>query len=379
MKFKSFHSIKEIDKGLWDSLDNQSFPFCSWNFLSALEESGSIGERTGWYPLYITLTDDNGLVGALYLFIKSNSYGEYIFDWAWADAWQKAGIPYFPKLTSAVPFTPATGPKILIRDSEKKQFISKQLLKECLRLAEKLNIQTTHFLFIPEEEIPFFEEEGFSIRKTCQYHWKNEGYSDFEGFLAALKQKKRKEIRRERKLLDKSLKIHQLTGSAVIEHARLMYSFYLSTIDKKWSQDYLTEEFFTLVFESMNEHILLYLAEDQKGRFIAGTLNFHMNDKLYGRYWGCTKDIPHLHFELCYYRPLEFAINNGIRLFEAGAQGEHKVQRGFIPSFTYSAHFLPDHQLGDAVKDYLKREAYQMENLVRKGRSFAFKEPSRNG
>ena len=373
MKLSVFHSIKDIDKADWDSIQPKNFPFCSYEFLSALEESQSTGERTGWFPLIFVAHDKEETLGALYLYLKTNSYGEYIFDWAWADAWEKAGLPYFPKLTSAIPFTPATGPKVLVKDEKRKPEISSFLLDECLNFYEKKKLQTAHFLFIPKEEISLFQAKGFTLRKTHQYHWSNENYETFEDFLAALKQKKRKEIRRERKLLDKSVIIHEVTGDEVSQYADLMYSFYLSTIDKKWAHDYLTKEFFELIFENFKDNILLYLAE-KDGKFIAGTLNFYKGEKLFGRYWGSTQDIQHLHFELCYYRPIEFAIKNKIKLFEAGAQGEHKVQRGFIPAFTYSAHMLPNHGLGDAVKDFIQRESMQVSRLIERGRSLAFKD-----
>lgn len=373
MKLNTFHSIKEIDPLEWNSIQAPNFPFASYEFLQALEESDSLGERTGWFPLFITLHNKGVICGALYLYLKNNSYGEYIFDWSWASAWQKYGMAYYPKLTSAIPFTPATGPKILISEHCDKKDVANKLLQECLKFSKKNNIETTHFLFIPESELQLFSENNFSIRKTHQYHWQNNNYQCFDDFLAALKQKKRKEIRRERKLLDKSIKIHELSGDDVIEHAELMYEFYLSTIDKKMSQDYLSLQFFKLIFSSLKDNILLYLAE-KNGAFIAGTLNFYKGNTLYGRYWGCTEEVQHLHFELCYYKPIEFAIKNNITLFEAGAQGEHKVQRGFIPSYTYSAHFLPDHELGEAVRDFISREAQQIDKFIERGRTLAYKE-----
>lgn len=366
------HSIKDIDPIDWASIQDPNFPFSSYGFLLAMEESQSLGKRTGWFPLFITLRENDKLSGAMYLYLKTNSHGEYIFDWAWADAWQKNGLSYYPKLTAAIPFTPATGPKILVADSEQKTTISKRLIQEALKFCQTENIQTAHFLFIPKSEVELFSRENLSIRHTYQYHWHNNNYDCFDDFLMALKQKKRKEIRRERKLLDKSVIIHEVTGSAVGEYADLMYEFYLSTIDKKFSHDYLTPEFFKMIFKDCQENILLYLAE-KDGEFIAGTLNFKKGKTLFGRYWGSTEEIPNLHFELCYYKPIEYAIKHKMTLFEAGAQGEHKVQRGFIPSITYSAHYLPDHELGDAVRNFITREAEQLSHFIEKGPGMVYK------
>lgn len=373
MKVQLFHSIQEIDQSDWVNLEEKNFPFTSYSFLESLETSNSTGKRTGWFPLIASVWDNKSLVGASVLYVKTNSYGEYIFDWAWAEAWKKSGLQYYPKLTAAIPFTPATGPKILCSDSQDKNKIASLVLGEIKSFAQKENMSTIHFLFLPKDELAIFENEGFTIRKSYQFHWVNNSYKIFDDFLMALKQKKRKEIRRERKLLDShKLDIRQVSGKEIKQYAELMYDFYLATIDKKWSCDYLTKEFFKKIFSSMQDEIVLFMAF-QNDTPIAATLNFKKGTSLFGRYWGCTKEVPNLHFELCYYQPIEYAIENGLTLFEAGAQGEHKIQRGFVPSYTYSAHLLPEHELGDAVKDYIKREAGQIEKLINQGHEMAYK------
>ena len=373
MQIKFFHSILEISKKSWTPLEPDNFPFASYSFLSSLEKSQSIGKRTGWFPLIATAWDDENLLAASVLFLRTNSYGEYIFDWAWADAWQRSGLKYYPKLTAAAPFTPATGPKILCKSDENKAELTELILNEVKKFSEKENLSTTHFLFIPEDEIPLFKKAGYDIRKSYQFHWKNDSYENFDAFLMALKQKKRKDIRRERKLLNShDLHLRQVSGEDILQYADLMYDFYIETIDKKGSCDYLTKEFFQEIFTSMQNEIILFMAFKNNSP-IASTLNFHKGNTLFGRYWGCTEEIQNLHFELCYYRPIEYAIKNKLTLFEAGAQGEHKIQRGFIPSYTYSAHLLPNHQLGEAVRDHIKREAAQIDKLIEQGREMAYK------
>ena len=374
MTLKTFNSILEIDPKEWIKLEPENFPFASYHFLSSLETSNSVGRRTGWFPLIMCIYSRNKLIGATYLYLKNNSYGEYIFDWAWADAWKRNGLQYYPKLVGAVPFTPATGPKILCAGDKDRAKITELICKEIKKMVDSRQISTAHFLFNDESELELFEKNGFDIRKTFQFHWRNREYESFDAFLMDLKQKKRKEIRRERKLLaNENLEITEVTGKDVEQFAELFYQLYLSTIDKKWSSDYLTPKFFKEIFTCMQENIILFLAK-KESEIIAGTLNFRKGNKLFGRYWGCFEDIPNLHFELCYYRPIEYAIFHKLILFEAGAQGEHKIQRGFIPSYTYSSHLLPDHGLGQAVKDFIQREAEQVDRLIQDGPSMAFKD-----
>jgi predicted N-acyltransferase len=370
-------SLEAIAEEQWCQLSGTAFPFNSYQFLQALETSGSVGKRTGWHPTYITVVDGDKLLGASYVYIKTNSYGEYIFDWAWADAYQRFGLDYYPKLTSSVPFTPATGPKLLAHPEADPAAIGELLVRAALSLLEQTESSTLHYLFVPESEIPAYEQLGFSIRHTLQFHWHNNGYATFNDFLAQLKRKKRREIKRERQQVrDANLDIRILTGEALTAgHAGLMYELYLTTIDRKSSADYLTREFFTTIFETMPEHVVLILAgKDEK--WIAGTLNFRSNDCLYGRYWGATEAVRHLHFELCYYQTVEYAIANKMRLVEAGAQGHHKVQRGFSPSIIYSAHWLGESPLADPIRRFIDDEKEQLRQGIDAQDTFAYQAPT---
>ncbi|MCM8534817.1 MAG: GNAT family N-acetyltransferase [Lentisphaeraceae bacterium] len=374
MKLQVHNSVLDFKSSDWNSLVPNNFPFAKHEFLVALEESKSIGKRTGWYPFIISAHDSKNLVGIFILFVKTNSYGEYIFDWAWADAWKKTGQEYYPKLTSAIPFTPATGPKFLISPDADYQVTCQLLIAEALKEQSQNELSSMHILFSTPSENKVLIKQGFKLRKTFQFHWQNNNYSNFDDFLAELKQKKRQKIRRERKEIVKlqSLSIKELTGKEVQPFAKNFYQLYLATIDKKWSADYLTEEFFQLLFEKMNENLLLYLAFDND-KLVAGTLNVIGGNKLFGRYWGAFDEIQNLHFELCYYRPIEYAIKHKIDLFEAGAQGEHKIQRGFIPAYTYSLHKLPESKLSELIHDSINRESEQADRLVKEGREMVFK------
>lgn len=351
--------MEGIDAGEWGQLENPSFPFSSYAYLHALEASQSVGERTGWLPAHLTLTRGNKLEGASFLYEKSNSYGEYIFDWAWADAYHRHQVPYFPKLVSAVPFTPATGPKLLAASAD----VARRLIRAGLVEMETRRCSSLHYLFIAPEEIAHFEEQGFLIRHSFQYHWRNRNYRSFDDFLAALKRRKRKQISREREQLDPGIGVRVLTGEALLpEHAEIFYSFYSSTIQKMGAIPYLTPDFFARVFSSMRDEVYFFIAEE-RGRPVAGSLCYRRGENLYGRYWGSTKDVRHLHFELCYYRPLELAIEKGLKLFEAGAQGEHKVARGFLPELTYSAHFVRHPAFRDAIARFIEEEKVGIQGL----------------
>jgi uncharacterized protein len=375
MTLKVHRSIFDFKAEAWNSLVPLNFPFAKHEFLAALEKSNSTGKRTGWHPQFIGAYQEDTLIGAFILYLKTNSYGEYIFDWSWANAWQRYGFDYYPKLTSAIPFTPATGSKILTTTSQDKDEISRALIKKALELKKELSASTIHLLFTQASENALINDMGLTLRKTFQFHWFNDSYQDFDSFLTQLKQKKRQKIRRERKGIqqNKNISIKEISGNDVKDYHQCFYQLYLSTIDKKSSFDYLTQEFFTEIFHSMPDNILLYLAYEGD-EVIAGTLNFIGGDKLYGRYWGAFKDIQHLHFELCYYLPIEYAIRNNIHTFEAGAQGEHKIQRGFIPSYTYSHHELSDNLLTTPIIESINSENIEVDDLISKARSFVYKE-----
>jgi predicted N-acyltransferase len=369
MKIQIFKSLHEIPPSLWERLTPADFPFASYQFLSALEDSNCLGSRTGWTALYLTAWEGEDLLGAFPLFAKSNSYGEYIFDFNWAQAHEGLRIPYYPKLLAAIPFTPATGPKILLKahiTSTEKEHVSQELLKASCQLSEDLQMSSLHALFITAEEIPIFQKADFFIRHSFQFHWKNKGYLNFQGFLASLRSKRRKEILRERAQVSQSgVKIRRLTGSDLTaEHAQTMYRFYSDTIQKMGGFSYLTLKFFESVFSNMRDQILLVLATDSEGRAVAGALNFFGASTLFGRYWGCLEDYKSLHFEVCYYQGIEFALERGFQLFEAGAQGEHKFQRGFLPSLTYSAHRIKDIKLDQAIQSFVEHEKKDLKHLI---------------
>ncbi len=358
MRVERLSGIERVDQAVWRALEPPDFPFFDYEFLRALERSGSIGGASGWSPVYLVCKDDLGRVlGALCLYLKTHSYGEYIFDWEWAHAYRQHGLPYYPKLVAAVPFTPATGPKLLVRPDADRAAVMRALLDAAQRLGEERRVSSSHALFLPEEELDEFAGRGFAVRHSVQFHWHNRGYGVFSDYLDALMSKRRRQVARERRQLE-GVEIERLTGNELSsEHAATMYRFYLAMSDRKWGNPYLTEAFFAEVFRTMGDRILLVLARDRgTGRPIAGALNFFKGRALYGRYWGATEERRNLHFELCYYQAIEFAIERRLALFEAGAQGQHKLARGFLPTVTYSAHAIRHPEFRRAIERYIVEE-----------------------
>jgi predicted N-acyltransferase len=360
MRVERLSGIEQVDAAAWRTLEPPDFPFFDFEFLRALERSGSIGDATGWLPVYLVCEQGGRLLGALPLYLKTNSFGEYIFDWGWAQAYREHGLSYYPKLVAAVPFTPATGPKLLVRpDVKDRGAVARTLLDAARRLGDECSVSSSHALFLPEEELDEFTQQGFAVRHSLQFHWRNRGYGAFSDYLDALVSKRRRQISRERRQLEgEGLEIERLTGEDLgSEHATLMYRFYLATYDRKWGSPYLTRAFFDEVFGTIKDRILLVLARDRRtGRPVAGALNLFKGRKLYGRYWGAAEERRNLHFELCYYQAIEFAIERGLKLFEAGAQGEHKLTRGFLPSLTYSAHEIRHPGFRCAIERYIAEE-----------------------
>ena len=360
MRVERLSGIEQVDTAAWRALELPDFPFFDFEFLRALERSGSIGGASGWSPVYLVCEGRGRLLGALPLYLKMDSYGEYIFDWGWAQAYRQHGLSYYPKLVAAVPFTPATGSKLLVRpDVEDHAAVTRALLDEVRRLGDERDVSSSHALFLPEEELDEFTQRGFAVRHSLQFHWRNRGYDVFSDYLDALVSKRRRQISRERRQLEgEGLEIERLTGEDLSsEQATLMYRFYLATYDRKWGNPYLTRAFFEEVFRTMKDRILLVLARDQRtDRPVAGALNFFKGRNLYGRYWGTVEGRRNLHFELCYYQAIEFAIERGLKLFEAGAQGEHKLARGFLPSLTYSAHEIRHPGFRRAIERYIADE-----------------------
>jgi hypothetical protein len=364
VKVELLPSIEAVDEVAWRTLEPTDFPFFDVEFLRALERSGSIGDASGWSPVYLVCSDGEKVLGALCLYLKTDSYGEYVFDWEWARAYQQHGLPYYPKLVAAVPFTPATGPKLLVRsdvseDPAARASVTRALLDAAQRLGDRSDVSSTHALFLTEGDLDEFAGRGFAVRHSLQFHWRNRGYGAFHDYLDALEGKRRRQVARERRQLEgEGLEIERLTGEDLgPEHAEIMYRFYLATFDRKWGFPYLTEAFFYEIVRTMSDRVLLVLARGGLTRRpVAGALNFFKGRSLFGRYWGAVEERRNLHFELCYYQAIEFAIEGGLELFEAGAQGEHKLARGFLPTLTYSAHEIRHPGFRYAIEQYIEEE-----------------------
>ena len=333
-------------------------PFISHEFLHALELSASVGRRAGWEPRHLLAETAQGeAVGAVPCYLKSHSRGEYVFDRGWAEAYERAGGSYYPKLQVCVPFTPATGPRLLARPGSQAQSVKKALAAGLIALCNKRDASSVHATFLPEDECRLLAGQGYLQRTDQQFHFENDGYANFEDFLAALSSRKRKLIRRERReAIPEGVTIHCLTGSDLTEEIwDAFFTFYMETGSRKWGRPYLTRSFYSLIGQSMPDRILLIMAK-RAGRWIAGAINFIGAQTLYGRHWGTIEHHPFLHFEVCYYQAIEYAITHGLKRVEAGAQGEHKLARGYGPVTTYSAHYIADPGLRRAIADYLKRE-----------------------
>ena len=341
--------VSGLNAYAWDRLAAGD-PFLSHAFLSALEDSNSVGPGTGWTPAPILVEDDaDHLIAAAPAYLKTHSQGEYVFDHGWAEAWERAGGAYYPKLQVAVPFTPVPGPRLLGRRPQ-------QLLTAIEAVTQQNEISSAHITFIDEIGVAECERRNWLIRQGLQYHWFNRGYSSFDDFLATLTSRKRKTLRRERAEAREELSFRSLRGGEIgPAEWDAMWAFYQDTGSRKWGHPYLTREFFDLIGERMGDQLLLFLAYRGE-RPIAGALNLVGTDTLYGRYWGCTEEVPFLHFELCYYQAVEWAIEHGLKCVQAGAQGEHKVARGYEPVVTRSAHYIPNRSFRNAVADFLEAE-----------------------
>jgi predicted N-acyltransferase len=353
--------ISAITRAEWDALaasTGQPFnPFVCWDFLQAAEESGSASNKTGWAPVHLIARDEAGkAVGAMPLYLKTHSQGEYVFDHSWADALHRAGGRYYPKLLSAAPFTPANGPRLLTADP----LAEGALIEAGINVAERLRASSLHITFVEEAQAKRLERLGMMLRTGLQYHWANNGYASFDDFLAALSSQKRKTLRKERQRAQEGLVIHRLRGGDIKpQHWDFFFRCYMDTGSRKWGSPYCNRDFFRLVGERMGDNIVLFLAEED-GKPIASALNFLGGDCLYGRYWGCVGYRDFLHFELCYYQAIDMGIELGLARVEAGAQGSHKLARGYSPCPTYSAHWIAHEGLSDAVRRYLEAETPAM-------------------
>jgi predicted N-acyltransferase len=344
--------------GRGSSLGTGYNPFISHDFLSSLESSDSVRARIGWQPMHLLATAGReALLGAVPCYVKSHSRGEYVFDHGWAEAYERAGGSYYPKLQVSVPFTPATGRRLLVRPGTAVEAVRAALADALIDICRRCEASSVHVTYPTEPEWELLGSRGYLKRTHQQFHWENAGYDSFDEFLAALSSRKRKTIRREREAaLAAGISVHWLSGSDLTESVwDVFFEFYMETGSRKWGRPYLTRSFYSLVGEKMRNRILLVMAK-RSGRWIAGAINFIGSDTLFGRHWGALEHHPFLHFELCYYQAIQYAIEHGLARVEAGAQGEHKIARGYLPTTTYSAHYIADPGLRRAIDDFLKRE-----------------------
>jgi len=352
-------SISEVSKTNWNKCSGLDHPFTRYEFLHALEKSNSVSIKTGWQPHhYIEKNKKNDIIAICPLYIKNHSFGEYIFDHAWADAYHRNGLNYYPKLQSAIPFTPVTGNRLLISNKIKnKKYKTNSIIKNILEEVKRLKVSSLHFNFVPKT----YCNLNLMTRQGIQYHWKNENYNSFDDFLQNLSSRKRKAIKKERKsIADSNLSIKLFSGDEIkIEHINFFYDCYLNTTEKKWGSTYLTKNFFIELLENFSDKILFIIAFNNC-EMVAAAINFISSTHLYGRLWGSKYNIPFLHFELCYYQAIEYAINKKLKVVEAGAQGEHKIQRGYVPEKTWSIHWIKNKQFSEAIEKFLDQETKQL-------------------
>ncbi|SOC85731.1 hypothetical protein SAMN05421890_4242 [Ensifer adhaerens] len=383
LKRRIIETISSVPKADWDRLDGAARggripynPFVSHAYLSALEDSGSAVSRAGWQPRHMALEGDDGRIAAVIpCYGKSHSQGEYVFDHAWADAYERAGGRYYPKFQCTVPFTPASGPRLLVTDG--RTDLKKQLSKALREETDRLGLSSAHVTFLQEDDLSVLESDGYLHRTDQQFHFLNKGYSSHKDFLNELSSSKRKNLRKERRsALENGISIDWLAGGDLTEDIwDQFFAFYMDTGSRKWGRPYLTREFYSLIGERMADDILLVMAK-REGRYVAGAINFIGEDALYGRHWGCIEDHPFLHFEVCYHQAIDFAIARKLDRVEAGAQGEHKLARGYLPVTTHSAHYIAHPGLRNAVADYLERER---EAIAETGEYLSEHSPFRKG
>lgn len=367
MQVKTIRQLDEIDAQAWNSLEGGiDNPFLRHEFLAGLERHDCVGETWGWLPHHLALFEGESLLGAVPMYLKYNSYGELVFDWSWAEAYQRAGMAYYPKLVVAVPYSPVTGPRLLLREDPRREQVADMLITRALELAREMGVSSLHWLFPHDADMQRLERHGMLRRTGTQFHWHNRGYADFDDYLATFNAQKRKKLKRERRrVAEQGIEIELLDGHrATPEHWRIFHQFYRGTFDKRGGYATLSEPFLRHLGETLAQNIVLVFARHE-GRYVAGALSLRSSDTLYGRHWGCEEEFHSLHFELCYYQGLDYCIEHGLRRFEPGAQGEHKVGRGFEPVPTWSGHWLADARFAEAVGDYLANEQVAMERYMR--------------
>lgn len=365
-KLTTHSAIAEIPAEDWNCLADPDTPFLRHEFLDAMERHGCVGESLGWVPQHLALRDENGQILAVApAYLKFNSYGEFVFDWSWADAYRRHGRAYYPKLVVASPYTPATGPRILTGQTPRRREVAQALIQGAVQVAERLGVSSLHWLFTADDEIDWLTEQGSMRRLGCQFHWRNPGYGSFDDFLGAFTAAKRKQIKRERRrVAENGIQIRRVRGDAVTESEwAIFHRLYRDTFDKRGGLPTLTLPFFQDIGERMGRNLLLVLADHDRN-IVAAAFNLIGERSLYGRHWGCFQDFHSLHFEACYYQGLDYCIEQGLTRFEPGAQGEHKISRGFLPTATWSAHWIADADFRRAIARFLDAETHDMQNYL---------------
>lgn len=362
MEIRLHHAIEEIPADAWNAVAGSDYPFTRHEFLVALERHNCVGEDWGWLPHHIGVYENERLIGAAPLYLKTNSYGELVFDWAWEDAYRRHGLRYYPKLVSAIPYTPAGGPRLLVAADVDRDKIAAEIIQAVNSVAAQNQLSSVHWLFPHEEDLERLKGEGLMARVALQFHWYNQDYDDFDAFLATLSSKKRKNIRRERRIVrDQGINLRILHGEEISdEELQQFHRLYRSTFDRKSGYATLSLAFFREIAQTMPRNLVIILAEHES-EVIAAAYLMRGEDTLYGRHWGCSMELDSLHFETCYYQGLEYCIANGLKRFDPGAQGEHKINRGFLPTKTWSAHWIAQPEFRHAIGEYLNQETEAME------------------
>ncbi|MDZ7804510.1 GNAT family N-acetyltransferase [Thiohalophilus sp.] len=366
MTTRILESLAEVSAEQWNALSDGRFPFVRYEFLRALEKHNAVGELYGWYPQYVLIEEDGVPVAAAPMYIKDNSYGEFVFDWAWADAWHRAGLHYYPKLVVAIPYTPATGPRLLVRPDKDFDTCAAQLIDAATQHAQQTGMSSLHWLFTDARDTPRFETDSrYLMRLGCQFHWQNNSYRDFDDYLSHFTQQKRKKVKRERRMVqEQGVEIEIRHGDEMeAEHWDIYHRFYRNTFERKSGIPTLSQGFFMEIGETMPRNVVVVLARYQ-GEYVAAAFNICGHDTLYGRHWGCSHDFHSLHFEACYYQGLDYCIEHGLQRFEPGAQGEHKISRGFLPVPTWSAHWIAHEGFREGLTRYLDHEREAVEDYM---------------
>jgi predicted N-acyltransferase len=366
MQISIIGNLSEVGAEEWNVLVHADNPFARYEFLIAMERHDAVGKSFGWYPQYLIVRDNGKLVGAVPMYLKDNSYGELVFDWAWADAYQRSGVAYYPKLVVAIPYTPATGQRLLVHPQSDYQTIAQAMINAATEHAQNLKVSSLHWLFTNDQDTALFQNQpDYMLRLGCQFHWHNQGYQSFDDYLSHFSSSKRKKIRQERRRVqDQGITLEVLHGDeASQEQWEIYHRFYNSTFDRKYGYATFSQGFFLEIARTMPRNIVLVLAKHQN-EYVAGAFNVRGGETLYGRHWGCSQDFHSLHFEACYYQGLEYCIHNGLQRFEPGAQGEHKIARGFLPVKTWSAHWIADERFQTPIRQFVSHELKGMEHYI---------------